>query len=363
MINTQAGLKRYQQGWQILIFFIATALFVSLGWMISTTPLYRASATFLVYPNESLTSSRDVVSSLDTLDKRTISSTYSDIMASNRVIQDTIERLQLDPVLMREVKIYAEVEPETNILVLHVEGPDPALITLLANNVGQNGISFIKSIYQVFDIVFLDLALEPELPFHPRPVWDNLIAAGIGLLLGLLFLILRDALRVPLESLREKSQTDRQSLAFTKKHLIRLLTQEMVKKKETPLAFSLIYLQGLEDLLDGLPDRIASDVLRNVVERLHAMLRGNDRIARWDRLVFGIMLPATPELPATKTIERLLSSLEEPITLETGDSIQLDPVAGLVLRHSEDTLDDLVDRAEKSLNQAREGIEKLSVIQ
>ncbi len=361
MTTSQANFKRYQNGWRILIFFIATSLFISFAWMITTTPLYRASATFLVYPNETLTSSRDVVSSLDTLDKRTISTTYSDILQSNRVLQDTLDRLQLDPALMKNIRVYSQVEQDTNILVLNVEGSDPKLVTLLANNVGQNGISFIKSIYQVFDIVFLDLAVEPAKPFHPRPLLVILIAAGIGLAVGILFLVLRESLQVPLATLREKSQTDRQSLAFTRKYLLRMLSQELIKKKEIPLAFSLIYLQGLEDLLEGLPERMAADILQNVVGRLHAMLRGNDRVARWDALTFSVMLPSTPELPATKTLERLISALEEPIVLETGDSIALDPAAGLVLRHAEDTLESLIERGEKTLEQARQGGQKLIV--
>jgi diguanylate cyclase (GGDEF)-like protein len=361
MISSRSGFKRYQRGWRILIIFTAVFCIGSLIWSITTTPLYRASAKFLVYPNETLTSSRDVVSSLDTLDKRTISTTYADILDSDRVYQDTVNRLKLDLAILKDVRIYSEVQESTNILVLYVEGPDPLLITLLANNIGQNGISFIKSIYQVFEISFLDLAVEPETPYQPRPLQDGLIAAATGLGVGLIFVILREKLRIPLETLRERSITDTQSMAYTKKFMVRSLSQELIRKKDGPLTFGLIHLQGLEDLIDGLPERVTTVVLLNVVERFHDMLRGNDIVARWDRLVFSVMLPATPEMPSIRTFERLLQALEEPVKIDSEEAISLTPVAGLVIRQPEVTVEQMIQRAEDALNEARTGADKIVV--
>jgi capsular polysaccharide biosynthesis protein len=362
MTTIQSGFKSFQRNWRVLIIFTLAALLFSLAWMVSSTPLYRASATFLVYPNTNLTSSRDVVSSLDTLDKRTISSTYADILISARVYNDTIKRLQLDEKFLTDINVFAEVQPDTNVLILNVEGSDPKLVTLLANNIGQNGIGFIKSIYQVFDISFLDFAVEPEVPFHPRPLIYCLIAAGIGFVTGLVFIILGEALRVPLETLRERAQMDKQSLAFNRNYILKALSQEILKKKEEPLALSFIHLQGLDDLVDGLPEHYLTVVLQNVVKRLHAMLRGNDRVARWNNLVFSVMLPSTPENPAKKTVERLLQSLEEPVQIDTGDFISLDPVAGLVFRKPEDTLNTVSERGENALEQARQGIDNMVVL-
>ena len=361
MLTAQTGFKRYQRGWRILIIFTATFWIASLIWSITATPLFRASAKFLVYPNESLASSRDVVSSLDTLDKRTISTTYADILDSNRVYQDTVTRLKLTPAQLKDVKIYSEVQANTNILVLSVEGPDSQLVTLLANNLGQNGISFIKSIYQVYEISFLDLAVEPTEPFQPRPLVDGLIAAGIGLGVGLVVVILRETLRVPLETLRVRSITDKQSGAYTKKYMIRALAAELLKRKDTPLAFGIIHLTGIEDLVESLPERVTSVVLLNVVEKLHNTLRGNDLVARWDRLEFCVMLPTTPETPAIRTFERLLQTLDEPVEIEGGDTLSLAPVAGLVIRRPEDTGDQIIQRSEDALNKADAGADKVVV--
>ena len=359
MSTNRTSFFRFQKGWRILVIFVTAFAAGALIWSIMATPMYRASAKFLVYPNDTLTSSRDVVSSLDTLDKRTISTTYADILDSNRVYQDTISRLQLDEADLEDVKFYSEVQANTNILVLSVEGPDPQVVTLLANNIGQNGISYIKSIYQVYDIAFLDTAMEPEIPFRPRPLIDTLIFAGIGLLAGLILLILREVLRVPLETLRERSITDKQSLAYTRKYIARSIVQEFVKKKDEPLAFGVIYLQGIEDLIDGLPDRITGNLMRGVVDRLHDLLRGNDLVGRWNKLEFGVLLPSTPEFPAQKTFERLIQALEQPLESEAGEKLLLTPVAGVVTRRPEDTGEVLTERAEKALKDARDGVDKI----
>jgi GGDEF domain-containing protein len=143
--------------------------------------------------------------------------------------------------------------------------------------------------------------------------------------------------------------------------MIRTLTQELVKNKGESVAFGLIRLQGLEDLIEGLPERITAAVMQNVVQRLRAMLRGNDMVARWDRLVFSALLPSTPEMAAVKTFERLLQALEEPLPLDTGDIISLSPVAGLAIREPEDTTDQMTRRGEEALNQANTGEIKMVV--
>ncbi len=361
MSTTKTGMKRFQKGWRYLVISIAASLLISLAITVATQPLYRAKATFLVYPNATLTSSRDVVSSLDTLDKQTVTATYADIMASRRVLDDTVKRLSLDSAVISQVRVYPEVQTDTNILVLNVEGPDPEVVTTLANNIGQNGISFIKSIYQVFDITFLDLALEPEKPFRPKPLLTSLIAVGIGLALGIVFLILREVLRVPLETLRERSRIDRQSLAYNRRYFSQALSQHLAGKDEGPLGFSLIHLQGLDDLVETLPERYLTEVLQEVVKRLHAMLRGNDLIARWDQIDFSIMLPSTPEVPATRTLERLLLALEKPVIISSSDAIPLIPKAVLVNRKTDDGLEIITKRAEDNLIRAIQGKNNLVI--
>ena len=166
---------------------------------------------------------------------------------------------------------------------------------------------------------------------------------------------------MPLEALRERSVTDKQSLAYTKKYLTRSMVQELVKKTKDPVAFGVIYLQGFEDLVDTLPERITSRLMQSVVERLHDQLRGNDLVGRWNKLEFGVMLPSTPEFPAKKTFERLLSALTEPVQTESGDAVSLTPVAGVVTSKTDETCEQMIARAEEAVKDARDVADNLVI--
>jgi hypothetical protein len=49
--------------------------------------------------------------------------------------------------------------------VLSVEGPDPQVAALLANNMGQNGLNYINGLYQVYTLSFLDQRKRRANPF------------------------------------------------------------------------------------------------------------------------------------------------------------------------------------------------------
>lgn len=362
MNELESGWRRFQRGWRIPVILAALCIAGALVWSLTATPIYRASAKFLVYPTSAIASSRDVVSSMDTLDKRTISTTYADILASERIYTDTVSRLNLKPDELKGVTVRSQVQESSNILVLSVEGPDSRLITLLANNLGQNGISFIRSVYQVYEISFLDSATQPETPVSPRPLMDSLIAAGIGIGLGLLVLVGRETLRVPLESLRQRSITDQESGASTQKYAGRKMAEHFAAGKTDAMGFGLIRLRGLEDISEGLPLRVRAALLRHVVGKLRSMLRGNDLVGRWDAMTMSVMLPATPETPAIRTFERLLEALREAVQVEDAGAILLEPRCAVVFRRPEDSPAELTARAQTALTTGENSAEPMIVV-
>jgi diguanylate cyclase (GGDEF)-like protein len=347
-------LRTIRKGWRLVAICTLAAWMISLLISYSTTPQYRSVATFLIYPNPNLVSSRDVVTSLDTLSGSTVSKTYLEIFNSTRVYKDTIQRLELDPALMDTYKVSASVTPGSNI-ALSVSGPDPEVAAFLANNIGQNGINYIKGIYQVFEIAFLDQASIPATPFIPNTFENGGIAAGIGLLVGILVAALKEIVRIPLETLRERALIDRTSSAFTLRQFRRLLEREMARAPAAPISLALIDLEGLGDLVGTLPEAVLTSLLRGVTSILRNQLRGNDIIGRWDKTIFALMLPSTPAAPATRTLERIMSALADPLMVETtGDQISLAPVVGLASRVDEEAPTTLVEHAQAALEKARD---------
>ena len=214
----QFYLRTIQRAWWFIVMTTLLGLTISLGISYATTPLYRASASLIVYPNANLTSSRDMVTSLDTLDKRSITSTYEDILNSKQVFDEAVKGLQFDPKELTGYTHWTAVQPESNTIELLVEGPNPQIVTQLANDIAKNGINYIKGIYQVFDITFLDTAVMSWIRVKPQALRDGAIALGIGFLAGILLAVLSEQIRAPLETLRRRAITDRFSSAYTSRY-------------------------------------------------------------------------------------------------------------------------------------------------
>ena len=275
-------------------------------------------------------------------------------MSSTRVYGEAVQKLKLNPKTLGAYTRTTIVQENSNVLELEVKGPDPEVAALLANNIGQIGINYIKGIYQVFDISFLDQAARPANPVSPQPLRDGGIAAGIGLLLGLLLAILQEQLRLPLEALRERSIHDRASGAYTQRYFRQVFEQTLASHPDETVSLSIIELSGLIDLADNLPEAVLSGLMHKVTDLLHEQLRGNDLVGRWGKIGFALLLPSTPEAAATRTLERICVILRYPLEVDGLDKrINLAPHGGLACRCANENPPELIRQVEEALEFSR----------
>jgi PleD family two-component response regulator len=188
----------------------------------------------------------------------------------------------------------------TNILELSVQGPDPAMASLLANSIGQHAIASIGNLYQVYDISVLDPASAPSKPVSPQPLRDAGLATVLGLMIGATLAILREQIRIPLDAYRQRTILDHDSSAYTRRYFMRLLEEELSHNEKETLSLGLVQLNGLRDLVDTLPQPVVQRLLRQVTSTLRKELRGNDVVGRWGGAQFSIMLPSTSEQAAAE---------------------------------------------------------------
>jgi len=347
-------LRMLQRGWWIVALTALAALNAALIAAYLATPMYQTSARFVVSPNPSIISGRDAVSSLATLDKRSIVSTYAEFLNSQRIYLETLEALGLDPAAMKGYSHNAVVLPDANILELTVIGPDPQMTALLANSIGQHAIGAIREVYAVYDIRFLDPAMPPGKPFSPNPTRDAVLAVTLGVVVGAALAILREQIQAPLDAYRRQRIIDSLSTAFTRRHFERRVQEQIDRNPDGVFSLGLLQLTGLEELIDTLPQPIVQRILRHVTKTLRDELRGNDIIGRWSDIRFAIMLPSTPGNGAARTLTRIHTALSNPVELEPGgDVIQLEPNIGIVMYQSGDTLSTLRERLENSVEHAR----------
>lgn len=340
-----------QSGWWIIVLATLAALTVALAFIYVTPSTFRSTARFVAKPNVTAIGAGNLVESLNTLDKRSIAVTYSEILMSQHIAAETAQGLKMDALTLAQYPRVATVLPESNILELSVTGTDPEMTTRLANGIGQGAIEYIKTLYQVYVIDFLDPAAVPTIPISPQPLRDISLAVVLGLVIGIGVAIVREQIRTPFESLRRRQMFDTLSSAYSRRYLERRLREEMALQHGGVFSFSLMRLDGLDGLSETLPQPVLSQLLHHITRTLQTELRGRDSVARWDEITFAVLLPATPCDAALRTIQRVQRVLTTPIPLvgSVHDTVLLDPHAVVAISEGNDSANYLMDRAVESL--------------
>ena len=194
-------LRRYW--WVILLAFAvgfgSTAFFTR-----RRAPAYRATTTLVVGPNETLKTPREVVDSLNTLDRRSVVATFAKLPSSRTVRERAQAQLQLAEAQLTPYEVRTVVVPDTNVLEVSAEGPDPQLAASFADAVAQQTLLYTREFYNIYGMKVLDRSQVPTAPVGPGLSRTLLVGAVLGLLIGVgvasLFDYLRRSRREPADA-------------------------------------------------------------------------------------------------------------------------------------------------------------------
>lgn len=348
----QQIIKAITSGWKWIVAFVLIAVCISLLISTITVPIYQASATFVIAPNKDLPSSRDVVSAFTALDTLDIFSTYADILSSVRVISEANKVVGLGDEELAGYGITTAMNPDSIILKLTVEGPDPKTAAYLANEMGKYGIQFINAYFSVFEIDFLDQAIAPGAPYKPRTYRDMAVAAGVGLVLGLLAVIAKELVDIPLNQFIQRFSLDHESLAFSKISILRALGNLKSQPNEWPVTFMLIKLVNFMEVYEVLPGFSRKRITTQIVKRLKNQVKGADLIGRWDDSVFTLVLPRTPAKVSSIVIDKIKKELADPILygIDNAEQLTLEPVFSSSTSTGPGDFETLVSKAESEIS-------------
>ena len=338
-------LRILQKGWWIILLVILVAVNTSLVVSYLSEPQYQTVSKFVVSPNASLfTDSWDVVSSLDTLDRRSIINTYKEVLASPSIFESHPTIAAMSDTEFEDYTELVTVVPDTNIVQLTVSGPDPQKIVEISKAISSSSIGYINNLYPVYSF---DVLAEPEVPtepFQPRPVQNGLLALVVGLVVGVGLAFLRSQLQDTIESVRLRAIVDNVSTAYTKEYFEKRLFEEVAQNPGSTLSLGIINFRGLEEVFDVLPRAFTAEAIQGLTQTLREELRGRDLVGRWDRAQLAVMLPSTPGSAAENTFRRIQRILSEKI--QFGDAseivIEPDPCIGIATTQNEDSMDELV---------------------
>jgi len=346
-------LRMLQRGWWLIVLCPLVAMAVALTFDYVSAPTYAATARYVVSPDAAVSVGSDVLNSINTLDKRSIVTTYAAVLNSDTIFTQAIVDLKLDPVQMDGYLRSAIVLPETNVLEVSVEGSDPQLTMMLNNSIGKQAVTYIDGLNQGFNIRVLDPAQIPTVPVSPQPVRDVSPAIVFGVVLGLSLAIIREQLMSPIEAFLKRNTMDQDSGVFSRQYFDQKMDEILARSALIGYhTLGLVHLEGLVDYLDVIPKPLEQQVLRQIAKTLNNELRGNDMVGRWDSATFSVLLPGTSAKAAVITLGRVQTMLSGFINVGDTEMIQLNPRIGLAERQGSEPSNVLRNNAEQALQQA-----------
>jgi diguanylate cyclase (GGDEF)-like protein len=346
-------LRMLQRGWWIIALSALVGLAASLILSYYSTPVYLTTSRFVVSPDSDVSKGTDVINSLNTLDKRSIVTTYAEVLSSNTIFTQALSAIDLTSNDVEGYTHSSVVLPDSNVLEVSVEGTNPQVIAKLADSIGQQAIRYIDGLNQGYNIRVLDPAQTPVEPIRPQPVRDASLAVVFGMVLGVSLAIIREQLLAPIEAFLHRSTIDEDTGVYSREYFDKKMEEALARSALVGFhTLGLIHLEGYVGYLDVIPKPLQQQVLRQVTKILKNELRGNDIIGRWDSATFSVLLPGTPGDAAVVTLGRVQTMLSGPFILVDREVIHLNPRIGLAERLDNESAAVLCDNAERAMKQA-----------
>ena len=171
--------------WWVPAVMLGVGAAAGLGWTSLQPQVYRASTMLAVVPTSEI-GDADVLRSLDALERRTLLATFARLPGTPHSRVAIAAAVHKDLRDLASYEIGASVLPNTNIIRVDVDGPDPRLAAELANAAGVVAAADARSLYRIYTMRSIADADPSYGPIRPD-VRRNSLAAGVaGLFIGTL---------------------------------------------------------------------------------------------------------------------------------------------------------------------------------
>ena len=189
-INLKELLDYFKE--RIMLFLIIVLTVLVLGSFYSIflkTPMYQSSSTVILVSKNEATN----LTTSDVQLSKSLTTTYSEIIKSRRVMEQVIKNLSLDysySELAKNVSV-ASVN-DTEIIKVSVNDPDKGVAADVANEIVKVFSAEIVVIYEgkVSNVSTVDIAEESEAPYNINVVKDLIIFLLIGVVLAVAFIFI-----------------------------------------------------------------------------------------------------------------------------------------------------------------------------
>ena len=191
-IDFGGALRRW---WWVVVLLIVLAMVTAFVVTSRQESVYESSAMLIVAPSSETREAGDILRGLDTLERRTVIATFARIPPTLEVREAVALELGVEPKAVSPYKIHGSVVPNTNIMRVSVEGPNPETAATIANAAAEITAAEARQLYRVYSMRILARATPRRTPTFPDPQRNLLVGGAVGLFLGIAAALVLDRAR------------------------------------------------------------------------------------------------------------------------------------------------------------------------
>ena len=170
--------------WWVVLLTVAIALGSTAWFARQQAPTYRATATLVLAPIVGLADTREITDALNTLDRRSVVASLAMVPSSRTVKEQARAELKLSDAQLKLYAVQTAVVPDTNVIEVNVEGPNPRVDAALASAVAAQSIARTPVYYDIYVLKVLDWPIVPTEAIGPGLVRKLTVGGLIGLVVG-----------------------------------------------------------------------------------------------------------------------------------------------------------------------------------
>jgi capsular polysaccharide biosynthesis protein len=170
--------------WWLIV--IVTLVAVAAGWGYARTVAdrYQATATVLAHPSAVVTSASDYSNDLSLLSYGSVEETFAALARSSTMLRKAGAEVGVPAASIKQYEAVANVFPDSTVLEISVQGPDPRLAVRLVDRLASDVSASTLQYFHVFQLTPLDRP-GASLKVAPDTRRDILFSGLAGVLVGI----------------------------------------------------------------------------------------------------------------------------------------------------------------------------------
>jgi capsular polysaccharide biosynthesis protein len=172
--------------WWVVVVAIIVGLAAALVYAGRQERLYQASATVFAHPAGTVSTPADLNSDIGLLSYGTIAETFASLAGSHLMLSQAGNDVGVSGSALHHYSVAAATIPQTTVLQVSVDGPDPRLDARLADALVSRVAAATQNYFRTIALTPLDAATVPSGAIQPQTSHDLLYGGLAGLLIGFL---------------------------------------------------------------------------------------------------------------------------------------------------------------------------------